>query len=179
MAWPRGGRSKRLVRQRHTALCCMQARLLADANAAAAELGITTNAYKPAPSAQPEAAGSAGAAVGTGQGPGAAAGASAAAASAPGAKAEAKRGPVLTVVENTEAVQNLIVCTLCRWGRSYHIISSYHYNAPTPGIPPGALGLGLNQICRCSPALQLLPAGAAGPVAAVVQEPRLPRARRA
>ena len=86
-----------------------QARLLKDTAAAAAELGISTSNIDPGKTAT---TGMQGAAAAAGEGSSSAA-APLLAAAAAGGGPRVRSGTVLTAVENTDKVHNLIVCTLC------------------------------------------------------------------
>jgi hypothetical protein len=95
----------------------LQARLLEDTCAAAAEMGISTSNLGPPVSAAPTSADppqdpAAAAAASSGQaGPEAAAAAAVAAGGA--APSPVRHGTVLTAVADTPEVHNLVVCTLC------------------------------------------------------------------
>jgi hypothetical protein len=103
--------------------CLLQARLLEDTCAAAAEMGISTSNLGP-PVSPPGTAPTAAATAGAVHNPAAAAAASsghagpeaaAAAATAAGGAAQppVRHGTVLTAVADTPEVHNLVVCTLC------------------------------------------------------------------
>jgi len=83
-----------------------------DTSAAAAELGITTSNFPPKPAAAAPAA-DGGGGGGYGGGASAADAAAAAASAAAPSGPQPKSGTLLTAVENTDKVHNLVVCTLC------------------------------------------------------------------
>lgn len=90
---------------------------LQDTAAAAAELGISTSNFSPAAAAKADPAAGPPTDTPSGSSAAAAGGEAAAAAAAGGgssaAGAPVRSGTVLTAVENTADVHNLVVCTLC------------------------------------------------------------------
>lgn len=119
-------------------------RLLQDTAAAAAELGISTSNFSPAAAAKADpAAGPPTDTSGPGSTAATAAGGTAATAAAGGVPV--RSGTVLTAVENSASVHNLVVCTLCSCypisvlGMSPHWYRSRAYRARAVRDPRGLL----------------------------------------
>jgi nitrile hydratase len=88
-----------------------KSRLLTDAGAAAAELGISASVYPTTPAAQQTAAAHA---VAGGNTSNVGSDDDAVAKCGGSGSVAARSGTILTAVENTPTVHNVVVCTLCR-----------------------------------------------------------------